>query len=86
MPGLASAEEKCETKIILKHVCRGPVGLFISQLTTVPRDPRSNPAHGKKFLRRHYSYYYKLMQYFSVTCLFTGQYNPKGYDTITDVI
>ena len=23
------------------------------------------------------------MQGFSVTCLFTGQYNTKGYDTIT---
>ena len=26
------------------------------------------------------------MQGFSVTCLFTGQYNTKGYGLITDVI
>ena len=30
--------------------------------------------------------YYKLVQGFRVTCLITGQYNKKGYDTITDVI
>ena len=30
---------------------------------------------------------YKLyIQGFRVTCLFPGQYNTKGYDTITDVI
>ena len=29
---------------------------------------------------------YKLVQGFRVTCLFTGQYNNKGYDMITDVI
>ena len=29
---------------------------------------------------------YKLVQGFRVTCLFTGRYNTKGYDTITDVI
>ena len=29
---------------------------------------------------------YKLVQGFRVTCLFTGLYNIKGYDTITDVI
>ena len=28
----------------------------------------------------------KLVQGFKVTCLFTGQFNTKGYDTITDVI
>ena len=28
----------------------------------------------------------KLVQGFRVTCLFTCQYNTKGYDTITDVI
>ena len=32
------------------------------------------------------SYYYILVQGFSVTCVFTGQYNNKGYDTIADVI
>ena len=32
------------------------------------------------------SKYYILVQGFWVTCLFTGQYNTKGYDTITDVI
>ena len=30
--------------------------------------------------------FYKLVQGFRVTCLFTRQYNTKGYDTITDVI
>ena len=29
---------------------------------------------------------YKLVQGFRVTCLFTGQYNTRGYDKITDVI
>ena len=29
---------------------------------------------------------YKSVQSFRVTCLFTGQYNTKGYGTITDVI
>ena len=29
---------------------------------------------------------YKLEQGFRVTCLFTGQYNTKGYDMVTDVI
>ena len=29
---------------------------------------------------------YKLVHGFRVTCLFTGQYNTKGYDTITEVI
>ena len=29
---------------------------------------------------------YKLVQGFRVTCLFAGQYNTKGYDTITDVL
>ena len=29
---------------------------------------------------------YKFVQGFKVTCLFTGQYNTKGYDMITDVI
>ena len=28
----------------------------------------------------------KLVQGFRVTCLLTGQYNTKGYGTITDVI
>ena len=28
---------------------------------------------------------YKLGQVFRVTCLFTGECNTKGYDTITDV-
>ena len=28
----------------------------------------------------------KIVQNFRVTCLFTGQYNAKGYDTITDVM
>ena len=28
----------------------------------------------------------KLVQGFRVTCLFNGQYNTKGYGTITDVI
>ena len=28
---------------------------------------------------------YKLVQGFRVTCLFTGKYNTKGYDMITDV-
>ena len=32
------------------------------------------------------NYCYKLVQGFRVTCLFTGQYNTKGYDMITDVI
>ena len=31
-------------------------------------------------------YCYKLVQGFRVTCLFTGQYNTKGYVAITDVI
>ena len=31
-------------------------------------------------------YCYKLVQGFRVTCLFTDQYNTKGYDMITDVI
>ena len=30
--------------------------------------------------------YYILVQGFRVTCLITGQYNIKGYGTITDVI
>ena len=29
---------------------------------------------------------YKLVQGFRVTCLFIGQYNTKGYGTITDVV
>ena len=29
---------------------------------------------------------YELIQGFRVTCLLTGQYNPKCYGTITDVI
>ena len=29
---------------------------------------------------------YKSVQIFRVTCLFIGQYNTKGYGTITDVI
>ena len=29
--------------------------------------------------------YFILVQGFRVTCLFTGQYNTKGYDTIIDV-
>ena len=29
---------------------------------------------------------YEIVQGFRVTCLFTGQNNTKGYDTITDVI
>ena len=29
---------------------------------------------------------YKLVQGFRITCLFTGQYHTKGYDTITDDI
>ena len=32
------------------------------------------------------SYCYKLVQGFRVTFLFIGQYNTKGYDTVTDVI
>ena len=39
--------------------------------------------HYSPFLR---SKCYKLGQGFRVTCLFTGQYNTKGYDKITDVI
>ena len=31
-------------------------------------------------------YCYKSVQSFRVTCLFTGQYNTKDNDTITDVI
>ena len=31
-------------------------------------------------------HYYKLVQGFRVTCLFTGQYKTKGYGTITDSI
>ena len=30
--------------------------------------------------------FYKLVEGFTVTCLFTGQKNTKGYDTITDVL
>ena len=30
--------------------------------------------------------YYRLVQGFRETCLFTGQYNTEGYDTITDVL
>ena len=33
-----------------------------------------------------YSYCYKLVQRFMVTCLFTGQYITKAYGTFTDVI
>ena len=29
---------------------------------------------------------FKLVQGFMVTCLFTGQYNTKGYDTITATV
>ena len=29
---------------------------------------------------------YILLQGFRITCLFTGQYNTKVYDTITDVM
>ena len=38
--------------------------------------------------KARYEHYfrYKLLQGFRVTCLFTGQYNTKGYGTITDVI
>ena len=33
-----------------------------------------------------YGICYKLVEGFRVTCLLTGQYNTKGYDTITDFI
>ena len=31
------------------------------------------------------AYCYKLVQGFNVTCLFTGQYNTKGYEMVTDM-
>ena len=31
-------------------------------------------------------YYQIFFQGFRVTCLFTGQYNTKGYDTIKDIL
>ena len=36
-----------------------------------------------RFSSSWYKYYYILVQGLGVTCFFTGQYNTKGYDTIT---
>ena len=45
----------------------------------------------KNYIEIFYRYFeccncYKLVQGFKVTCLFTGQNNTKGCDTITDVM
>ena len=37
-------------------------------------------------MKNYFKSLLKLVQHFSVTCLFTGQYNTKGYDMITDVM
>ena len=44
--------------------------------------PKTRVVH---MLFNHFIYYI-LVQGLRVTCLFNGQYNTKGYDTITDVI
>ena len=43
-------------------------------------------ANGERMEEEKTARYYILVQGFRVTCLFTGQYNTKGYDIITDVI
>ena len=53
---------------------------------------RINPDMVRRFILdmknfvRGFNYCYESVQSFRVTCLFTGQYNTKGYSTITEVL
>ena len=68
------------------------IAQMVERWTVELEVPGSNPATSQFFhamlqrvTRKRYIWCI-LLQGFRVSCLFTGQYNTKGYDTIIDVI
>ena len=59
--------------------------LYLKVFSVKIKKPKKSIYSGTSRPEKH-QYYFILVQGFRVTCLFTGQYNAKGYDTITDVI